>query len=258
MFPLAHAWLIDRLVNTPTPAHFLGCIWPDMLFGSPLSHSESHHSGARLMDALNTLPDGVLRDEFRAFVIGALSHGTAPQGFDWYSDEAYGNRPAVERGYAFQQAVSLTEDAARACDLPLEHGWWKAHNLVEMTFEQPCYQASSQLGASLATACADETLCHRIAGVLAGVFGQPADILAGAMLRFPSVVTFAPDTPRPLAEMYAYQTRIKHAGSNPDIPHLESLIARAREMTAPTRDTYLSSCLESVGSMVRASLPNVN
>ena len=168
MFPLAHAWLIHRLVPAPTSAHFLGCVWPDMLFASPLSHTESHRSGARLADAANTLPDGPARDEFRAFVAGALSHGTDPHGFDWYSDEEYGGLPASARGYAFQQAVALAEDAARACDVPEHQGWWKAHNLVEMAFEQSLYLAAPHLGASLAAACADEALCNRVAGVLAG------------------------------------------------------------------------------------------
>ncbi len=256
MFPLAHAWLIHRLVPAPTSAHYLGCVWPDMLFASPLSHTESHRSGARLADAANTLPDGPARDEFRAFVAGALSHGTDPHGFDWYSDEEYGGRPASARGYAFQQAVALAEDAARACDVPEHQGWWKAHNLVEMAFEQSLYLAAPHLGASLAAACADEALANRVAGVLAGIFGQPADALAAAMLRFPSVVTFAPATVRPQAETYALQTRLKHAGSNPDVAALESLILRAQAIIAPTRDAYLASCVEAVGQMVGEVLPD--
>jgi hypothetical protein len=257
MFPLAHAWLIQRMVPAPRTAHLLGCVWPDMLFGSPLSHTESHRSGALLVEAVNTVPSGPAHDEFRAFVIGALSHGAEPHGFDWYSDEQYGGRPASERGYAFQQAVPLAEEAARACGVAPEQGWWKAHNLVEMAFEQPLYLAAPSLGASLAEACADEALCIRIARVLAGIFGQPADALSGAMLRFPSVVTFAPATMCPQAETYAYQTRLKHAGSNPDVAALESLIERAQTIIAPTRDEYLATCLEAVGQMVSDTLPDV-
>ena len=255
MFPLAHAWLIQHLVPAPTSAHYLGCVWPDMLFESPLSHTESHRSGARLVEAVNTLPSGPARDEFRAFVMGALSHSAEPHGFDWYSDEEYGGRPASERGYAFQQAVPLAEDAARACGVAPDQGWWKAHNLVEMAFEQPIYLAMPNLGASLADACADGALCTRIAGVLAGIFGQTADALAGAILRFPSVVTFMPATPRPQAETYAHQTRLKHAGSSPDVAALEALIERAQAIIAPTRDEYLATCAQAVGQMVSDTMP---
>ena len=255
MFPIAHAWLIEWLVAAPTPAHYLGCIWPDMLFESPLSHTESHRSGARLADALAVLPAGPARAEFRAFVIGALSHGTEPHGFDWYSDEEYGGRPASERGYAFQQAVPIIGDAARACGVAPDVGWWKAHNIVEMAFEQPLYLAEPHLGAALADACGDEALCQRIAGVLAPLFGQPADALAGAMLRFPSVVTFAPDTTQPQAEVYAVQTRLRHAGSAPDVAAIAALIERAQQMIAPTRDEYLAHCREAVALMIGATLP---
>ena len=257
MFPLAHAWLIQQLVPAPTAAHYLGCVWPDMLFGSPLSHTASHRSGARLVEAIGTAPAGPARDEFRAFVMGALSHGTEPHGFDWYSDEEYGGRPASERGYAFQRAVPLAEEAARACGVAPDLGWWKAHNLVEMAFEQPLYLAIPSLGAALTDACADEALCSRIANILASIFDQSADALAGAMLRFPSVVTFAPATARPLAELYAHQTRLKHAGSNPDVAALEALIERAQTIIAPTRDEYLAICAQVVGRMVSDTLPDV-
>jgi hypothetical protein len=227
-----------------------------MLFESPLSHTEAHRSGARLVEAVTTLPAGPARDEFRAFVMGALSHGTEPHGFDWYSDEEYGGRPASERGYAFQHAVVLSEEAARACGVAPDQGWWKAHNLVEMAFEQPLYLATPSLGASLADACGDEALRNRIAGVLAGIFGPPAEALAGAMLRFPSVVTFAPATPRPQAETYAHQTRLKHAGSNPDVAALESLIVRAQAIIAPTRDEYLATCVQAVRQMLGEVSPS--
>ncbi|HET9980899.1 MAG TPA: hypothetical protein VFQ32_10675 [Ktedonobacterales bacterium] len=255
MFPIAHAWLIERLVAAPTSAHYLGCVWPDMLFESPLSHTESHRSGARLAKAVAEMPAGTARDEFRAFVVGALSHGTDPHGFDWYSDEAYGGRPASERGYAFQQAVAISADAARACGVAPDLGWWKAHNVVEMAFEQPLYLAETHLGTSLASACSDAALCHRIADTLSGVFGKPADALAGAMLRFPSVVTFAPATPQPQAEAYALQTRIKHAASSPDVAAIAALIARAQEIITPTRDEYLATCVADVGRMIGETLP---
>jgi hypothetical protein len=250
MFPLAHAWLIERLVPETLPAHYLGCVWPDMLFGSPLSHHQSHGSGALLADAMTGLPTGPARDEFGAFVAGALSHGSEPRGFDWYSDEQYGGHATSERGYAFQQARPIADDAARACGVAQDLGWWKAHNIVENAFEQPLYLAAPHLGESLALACADESLCARIASILAPIFGQPADALSAAMLRFPSVVTFTPATARPLAEKYAEQTRIKHAGSDPDVAAIEGLILRAEELIAPTRDAYLAHCEADVGRMV--------
>lgn len=43
MFPVAHGWLLARLTgDVPSLAAFLGCVWPDLLFGSPLTHQQSH------------------------------------------------------------------------------------------------------------------------------------------------------------------------------------------------------------------------
>jgi len=259
MFPLAHAWLIDRLTTAsataPTPAHYLGCIWPDMLYGSPLSHRDSHSSGARLVDVLRTLPAGPQREEYRAFIVGALSHGSDPHGFAWYSDEQYGDQPPPRRGYAFQQSESLSADAARACGVPPEQGWWKAHNLVEMAFEQPFYSAEPRLGMALAAACADDDLCGRIAGVLSPIFGHPVAALVAPMRRFPSVVSLSPTSAHVLAETYAMQTRIRHPGSAPDVAALAELIQHAQQLIAPTHDAYLADCTRDVGQMIATTVP---
>lgn len=70
MFPLAHAWSFKRLVPAATPAHGLGCIWPDMLFGSPLSHYQSHGSGTLLVDELRNFGAHELSRGCKASVIG--------------------------------------------------------------------------------------------------------------------------------------------------------------------------------------------
>ena len=97
MFPLAHAWLLARVVPKPTPAHYLGCVWPDMLFDSPLSHPQSHRSGAALAAYAQSLADAEDAATLRAFVTGVLTHGSEPHGFDWYSDEEYGAADPLSR-----------------------------------------------------------------------------------------------------------------------------------------------------------------
>lgn len=250
MFPIAHAWLLERLAPGASPAHYLGCVWPDMLFGSPLTHRQSHQSGAALVALARTLPPGDAREEFARFVVGVLTHGSEPHGFDWYSDEAYGGRPRADRGYAFQQAAPMAGQAARACGVPVDDGWWKAHNLVEIAFEQPLYADNPALGQRLAAACADRTLIGRVADVLALRFGEPVRLLAEAMARFPSVVSFQPASNVVLAEVYARQTQLKHPGAEPDATAIAALIGTAQELIQPTRDEYLRTCVERVGAML--------
>jgi hypothetical protein len=256
MFPIAHAWLLEKLVPQPAPAHYLGCVWPDMLFSSPLSHTQSHRGGDALAAYARSLPSSLEGDEFRAFVAGVLTHGTEPHGFDWYSDEEYGGRPPAERGYAFQHAKPLASEAALACGLPQEQGWWKAHNLVEMAFESPLYHAQPHLGDRLAATCADETLHARIAALLAGHFAQSADSLALPMRRFAGVVELRPATVEQLARIYAVQVRLKHNGAVADVAALARLIERAQEDISSDRDAFLATGVAKVGTMLREVDPN--
>ncbi|MGH2516760.1 MAG: hypothetical protein ACRDHP_13995, partial [Ktedonobacterales bacterium] len=207
MYPLAHAWMLTRLVHTPAPAAYLGCVWPDMRFDGTLSHAQSHRSGAALAAYANTLADSAGAVAFRAFVAGVLTHGSEPRGFDWYSDEEYGGRQPEDKGYAFQRGKILSADAAAACDVPEYQGWWKAHNLIEIAFERPFCAAHPELGERLAAACADDELIERIASQLAGFFNLSMEKLAAPMRRFREVVLFRPESARAWAPMYALQTR---------------------------------------------------
>jgi hypothetical protein len=250
MFPIAHAWLIEQCVSSPTLAHYLGCVWPDMLYGSPLTHQQTHREGVALAAYAASLPSGDEGDEFRQFVQGALSHGVEPHGFDWYSDEEYGGLPASERGYAFQRGRQLADRAAMACGVDVSQGWWKAHNLIEMAFERRLFAERQGRGERIATACADTALIERISSHLAEHFGQPADALAVPMRRFPEVVELGPTTIESLARTYAAQTRLRHPGAEPDEAVLAHLIAEAETIVAPDADEFLRSCTTQVGAML--------
>ena len=244
MFPIAHAVLIRTLTGTPSTAHYLGSIWPDMLFASPLSHTQSHRSGTALRERV-TAP-GELRD----FVAGVVSHGSEPHGFDWYSDEEWGSLPGEARGFAFQHARTLAEGAAKVCDVAPADGWWKAHNLVEMAAEHILYGNDPAPGRRLAEACGDTALHARIATDLCAQFGFPADALAEPMRRFPEVVTFAPASFQILAERYALQVRIKHPGAIPDSGAIARLIEQAEGLILPDFEAFMRECQSRVGTLL--------
>jgi hypothetical protein len=254
MYPIAHAWLIQRLVPDATPAHYLGCVWPDMLYDSPLTHPQSHRSGRLLAERARGMADANIAEVARAFVVGALSHGSEPRGFDWYSDEEYGGQPGAARGFAFQHGLALADETAEACGIDRAPGWWKAHNIVEMACERPLHTANPALGERLAAACADAPLRTTVAGFLAGVFGVPADALAAPMRRFAGVVALRPASHAALAEVYALQVRLKHPGATPDVDALAGLIARAERAIAPEMEGYLDTCTRLVGEMLRGEM----
>lgn len=252
MFPIAHGWLLARLTDgSPSPAAFLGCVWPDMLFGSPLTHQQSHTSGETLLDFTREQPDGAGRDALLDFTRGVITHGSAPHGFDWYSDESYGDGGAA-KGYAFQRGAAIATRAAVACGVVEEFGLWKAHNLIEMAFERRLYQADPAAAATLRAACDDTDLMAQIAGPLAQFFHQDAAALAAAMLRYREVVSLAPDSLDALATIYAAQTRIRHPGATPDAHAIASLIGEAEDIVASDGETYLAICHAGVSSMLAA------
>jgi hypothetical protein len=253
MFPLAHAWMIEQCVPSPTLAHYLGCVWPDMLYGSPLTHQQTHREGAALAAYASRLPEGDEGDEFRQFTQGALSHGVEPHGFDWYSDEEYGGLPTSERGYAFQRGRPLAERAAAACDVDPAQGWWKAHNLIEMAFERRLFTKRPERGERITAACADSALVQRLSDRLADHFGLPADALAIPMRRFPEVVELRPVIVESLAQTYAAQTRLRHPGAQPNVAALADLIAEAEDMVAPDADEFLRTCAEQVRIVIAAA-----
>jgi hypothetical protein len=250
MFPLAHAWMIEQCVPVPTLAHSLGCVWPDMLYGSPLTHQQTHRGGAALAAYARTLPAASEADEFRQFVQGALSHGVEPRGFDWYSDEEYGALPSAARGYAFQRGRQLADRAAIACGVDSSQGWWKAHNLIEMAFERRCYAERPERGERIAAACADTALVERISARLAEHFGRPAALIAAPVTYFPQVVELRPATIASLARTYAMQTRLRHPGAEPDETAIADLIAEAETIVAPDGDEFLQTSANAVQVML--------
>ncbi len=251
MFPVAHGWLLGRLIEHPTPAEFLGCVWPDMLFGSPVIHSQAHNSGAELLAFARGMPAGAERDEFTGFVRGVITHGSQPHGFDWFSDEGYGENPQA-KGYAFQRAAPLAGRAAEACDVPPDSGLWKAHNMIEMAFERSLMQENIEAAHALAAACADERLMARIAAPLGHYFGHSPDALAESMARYASYVSLAPTSLDDLAQMYALQTRFKHPGAQPDAVALAALIGEAENIITADREEYLGVCLDGVRAIITA------
>jgi hypothetical protein len=255
MFPLAHAWMIEQCVPSPTLAHYLGCVWPDMLYGSPLTHQQTHRGGAALAAYARTLPATNESAEFRQFVQSALSHGIEPRGFDWYSDEGYGGLPDDARGYAFQRGRQLADRAAIACGVELNQGRWKAHNLIEMAFERRPYAERPERGEHIADACANAALVERISAHLAEHFGQPASLIAAPVAYFPRVVELRPATIASLAHTYVMQTRLRHPGAEPDEAAIADLIAEAEIIVAPDGDEFLQTSARAVHTMLAQVVP---
>jgi hypothetical protein len=243
MFPIAHAYLMERIFANPTLQHYLGCVWPDMLWTGPLTHHQTHREGLALNDfARDQAPEIV------PFVRAALSHGTEPHGFDWFSDEAYD--PGASKGYAFERARPFVDDIVAATKIDPKDGLWKSHNFVEMSFELGLGQAYPHLGRAVAGACADATLVRQVTAPLAVHYGVAADALASNITRFPSSVALDQPTSLDLARAYTVQLQFKHGITDPDVPAMAAIISRIWDAIAPDRAAYLEYCVREVTAML--------
>jgi hypothetical protein len=251
VFPIAHCWLIETLIPVPLPAHRLGAVWPDMLHASPLSHADSHQRGRELLAfARSRVAAGAPgAGELAAFVVGALTHGSAPHGFDWYSDEAYDEPDPHGRGYAFQRGAPLAAETAAACRLPADMGLWKAHNVIEMACDQRIHDADPARADRFLAALGNAGLVARMAEQLAEVYGKPSDQLAASIGGF-ATWWAPPESPATQARIYARQVEMKHHVANPDAAALETLIERAAVLVAPDVERFQARCVAWVRALL--------
>lgn len=243
MFPIAHAYLLERLVAERGAADYLGCVWPDMLFSGPLTHAQTHRQGRELLAF--ALGEGPV---FQTFVRAALTHMAEPHGFDWYSDEQYD--PGAAKGYAFERARPFVDDVVRAARVEPAIGLWKAHNFVEMSFEQALGRRYPHLGRAVGAACADRELAALVTEPLARFFNQPQAALARNISAFPNTVALASPTSWDLAAAYSWQLRAKHGVETADIPAMAAIIDRVWVAIAPDRERFLDDCVARVADML--------
>ncbi len=243
MFPIAHAYLMERLFPERTPAHYLGCVWPDMLFKGPLTHHQTHREGLALLAFVRAEAP-----EIDPFMRAALTHMAEPHGFDWFSDEAYD--PGAPKGYAFERARPFVDQIVVAAHIDPSIGLWKAHNFVEMSFEMGLGTVYPHLGPAIGSACADQALVRQVTIPLARHFGQDADELAQNITRFPATVALDQPTSMELARTYAIQLEFKHGVIDPDIAAMAAIIEHIWTAIAPDRDEFLATCEREVRAVL--------
>jgi len=243
MFPIAHAYLMEQLFAEPTPQHYLGCIWPDMLYDGPLTHRQTHRGCLPLLAFARAEAPEII-----PFVRAALTHGAEPHGFDWFSDEAYDAGAA--KGYAFERGRPFVDDVVAATGVDAELGLWKTHNFVEMSFEIALGTQYPHLGRAVAAACADDALVRQVTSPLARHFGVDAAALAWDIHHFPEAMALETPDSMDLARAYAVQLEIKHQVKQPDIPAMAAIIDRIWTALAPDRAAFLAHCVREVRAVL--------
>ncbi|MQL52536.1 hypothetical protein GFC01_09730 [Desulfofundulus thermobenzoicus] len=236
MYPQTHAYFAQRVCGEISEALALGSIFPDMVAALTPGRDESHGRGGQLLNALGEDP------EMRDFALGVLTHGTSPEGLDYYGDEKYLHH---ERGYCFEKGRPLVQETIRACNLPAAMGWWKSHNIVEMGIELHIGGHKSPWGEILRKALENERLLTKISRLVAPVYAVDPRRLYQRMHNFSYYIQIDRITPRNLAVKYDVQMFYKHH-IHIDIERTARLIASAREMVTADLEHFFTYVEEQV------------
>lgn len=213
MFPLAHNFLVKRLLDNPdyhlgerlTPFQvkllMLGSVMPDLVSGMGMDRNFGHLMGEPLYAFCQEKYPKAM-----PFALGVWLHGADPCGFDYYADEHWQGG----KGWCFQQCVPYIDDVVKACNLPAEWGLWKAHNFIEMMADMECAAAVPALGYRLLDAGADEDIKELIKEVLVDFGGAAPEKVNPVISFMGEMFSIYNVSPEDMGDKYAKQLVRRH------------------------------------------------
>lgn len=232
MYPQTHVYFAERVLEKMNDAVALGSIFPDMAIGAGLHRDVSHGSGFEILNFLRDHRQGRLQD----FALANITHGVNPDGLDYYGDE---KNPPYERGYCFEKGRPLVEATVRACNIPPEMGWWKAHNIIEMGIEMRI-SAGGDYGHYLNAAFKNHVLIEDICNSLGVFFGRGPLTFIHRVSNFPSYIDISVSTAESLAVKYDYQMYYKHR-IHVNVAEVARLIMMAAEIVEDDMEEFFTS-----------------
>ena len=244
MFPQTHVYFAEIVLGKMSDAVALGSIFPDMAIGAGVNRVISHSSGQEMYEFLAS--EAGLRD----FALANITHGVSPDGLDYYGDE---KNPPFERGYCFEKGRPLVESTIKACNIPAEMGWWKAHNIVEMGIEMRI-STSGDYGGYLYKALHNQELVSSISDRLGEFYGVGFEPFARRMSNFPAYIDLTSSTAESLAVKYDYQMHYKHR-IRINISQVAKLIEQASEIVEDDLEDFFLSVTGKVRKTLGPMLP---
>ena len=241
MYPQTHLYFAERVLGKQNDLIALGCILPDMIIGANIGHYEAHCLGISIYGFLSQTK--APRDLIRA----VSTHGFEPRGLDFYGDEKYLD---FERGYCFEKARSITGRTVEACNIPMELGWWKAHNVVEMGVETIISPRDNYHERLMAALC-NKGLIKDVDDLLCLICGNGSVDFIGRAERFSGFVEQERATAKTLAEKFSRQMKIRH---NVDIDSGKTaiLIDDAAELVSSDLSDFFDATVKLVRGNIEA------
>ncbi|MDF9408570.1 MAG: hypothetical protein A4E52_01904 [Pelotomaculum sp. PtaB.Bin013] len=200
MYPQTHVYFAETVLGKQGDIVTLGSILPDMLIGKDFNHNEAHSKGVEIYNFAGK--DSLILDFGKA----VSTHGFNPKGLDYYGDEKYLD---YERGYCFEKARPFIARTVEACNIPVEMGWWKAHNIIEMGVET-IISSTDYYSERIKTALYNRCLINKVDEILRELWKKSSLNFARRVERFAGFVEIERATAESLAKKYYIQMQFRH------------------------------------------------
>lgn len=243
MYPQTHVCFAQAVLDRQSDPVSLGSVLPDIIIGDCFNHCEAHSKGAEIFDFL------VINHSLLDFGQAVLTHGITPEGLDYFGDEKYLD---YERGYCFERARPLIRDTVKACNIPPEMGWWKAHNIVEMAIEY-IVGSAGHYSDWLKSAFTNHDLVSEVGEMLQSLWQDKNLDFSFRVNRFVGFIELEKPGIEALAEKYRMQMWYRH-GAEVNTKKIAQLIYKAAEIVSDDLEQFF----QTTSALVKDNLTSVN
>ncbi len=242
MFPLTHLYTAKLALGYETPQTALGSLFPDYGAYLGLGRNLCHEMGVDMFHfAAEQMPDHI------DFALGAMTHGTALPGIDWYADEEYhGVRP----GFCFQKAELIVDEVKACCNLPQNIAIWKTHNIIELAFDILTEQRQPDIGKTVLNALPEnnDAFCTKFLGAY---LERSDEDIREMFTEVTTYFSFDGNNVDDMAEKFIVSLKRRHGIENCDKKDLIRLIHRATEIVEPLYDDFMEESVNAIISDLR-------
>lgn len=242
MFPLTHLYTAKAVLGYETKLSALGSLFPDYGAYLGIGRNVCHEMG------IDMYYYALENDKSHIdFALGALTHGTALPGIDWYADEEYhGIRP----GFCFQSGEAIAGEVAKACNLPQNMAIWKTHNIMELAFDVITEQKHPGIAKTVLTALPEEGNPY-CTSFLHHYLGKSEKEITEMFTEVTGYYSLDGKDIGQMADKFILSLKRRHHISGCDRDALISLIYRAVEIVEPVYDGFMDEAISGIISALQ-------
>lgn len=239
MFPLTHLYTAKAVLGYENNLTALGALFPDYGAFLGLGRNLCHEIGIDMYHyAVENDPAHL------DFALGALTHGTALPGIDWYADEEYhGLRP----GFCFQRGEIIAAEAAKICNLPPGMALWKTHNIIELAFDAVTESKHPHIAATVLKALPRENEDY-CTSFLESYLGQPGSSIRKMFTEVSTYFSFDGSNIEDMSAKFIASLKRRHNIENCDQKALVRLIGKAIDLIEPIYDDFMAEAIGEITS----------